>query len=351
MSGRIALLGGVLVPCAAACADIWHFSDLQTGAAADATADSAAADETVGEVGAEESDASVDVGAEESDASVDVGAEESDASVDVRDSDGDADDAGPCADTQNDPSHCGRCGKACAAGASCLEGSCKCPSDQPTSCNNVCVDTATDHANCGGCGNLCSVAHAATSVCAGSTCSASSCASGYADCDKLAANGCEVDIARDPDNCGRCGSVCRLPHATAGCSAESCTIASCDDGFADCDEIALNGCETDLARPSSCGSCSVVCAGATPVCSASGCVSGCSPATPTLCNGTLCVDTTSDVSNCGACGSGCTLPHATPGCTHSNCVILECAAGYKDCDGLPANGCETHTGKDRSCGG
>ncbi|MCC6747533.1 MAG: DNRLRE domain-containing protein [Deltaproteobacteria bacterium] len=40
------------------------------------------------------------------------------------------------------------------------------------------------------------------------------------------------------------GGPCRLPHAT---SSPSCGIAACEAGWGDCDGLAANGCETQLA--------------------------------------------------------------------------------------------------------
>jgi hypothetical protein len=53
------------------------------------------------------------------------------------------------------------------------------------------------------------------------------------------------------------------------------------------------------------------------------------------------VDVLHDSSNCGTCGNACTLPHVSePGCSGGACDILECAAGYLNCDGNSRNGCE-----------
>jgi len=65
----------------------------------------------------------------------------------------------------NDPLNCGGCGKACAAGMACNNGSCACPSGQ-TMCGSNCVDLATNNANCGMCGKACT---------GGTICTASAC--------------------------------------------------------------------------------------------------------------------------------------------------------------------------------
>jgi hypothetical protein len=67
------------------------------------------------------------------------------------------------------------------------------------------------------------------------------------------------DTQRDRDNCGQCGHVCSLSNAEPTCSAGACVIATCDDGFGDCDNDASNGCETALDTAANCGTCGVSC--------------------------------------------------------------------------------------------
>ena len=37
---------------------------------------------------------------------------------------------------------------------------------------------------------------------------------GYADCDGTPANGCEIHLDSDPNNCGTCGGICSYPNAS-----------------------------------------------------------------------------------------------------------------------------------------
>lgn len=60
--------------------------------------------------------------------------------------------------------------------------------------------------------------------------------------------------------------------------------------------------------------------------------------------GVLCVDTTTDPTNCGGCGITCVVPGASAVCEAGGCAIGSCDAGTFDCDGLPANGCEATEG-------
>jgi hypothetical protein len=115
----------------------------------------------------------------------------------------------------------------------------------------------------------------------------------FADCNGLAADGCEADL-ESAASCGACGVACALPHATPSCDAGACAVGSCDLGFADCDGNPANGCETDLSSTASCGSC----------------------------------------------GLSCALPNAVVTCAAGSCKIAGCNAGSFDCDGNPQNGCE-----------
>lgn len=61
-----------------------------------------------------------------------------------------------------------------------------------------------------------------------------------------------VDLSSDANNCGECGSSCSLKQAESSCSDSACIIASCEDGFVDCNGRAADGCEAeDAGLPSS----------------------------------------------------------------------------------------------------
>jgi hypothetical protein len=177
----------------------------------------------------------------------------------------------------------------------------KCPSGQ-VACT-VCVPVSTDPNNCGACRNVCSFKNA-TALCVNGVCQLGSCFAGFGNCDGIAATGCETSLTT-LSNCGACGNVCSLPHATATCATGACQIATCDAGFADCDLNPATGCETSLTT----------------------------------------------LSNCGACGNVCSLPHATATCATGACQIATCDAGFADCDGIAATGCETNLINDlNNCG-
>src|SRR5262249_29942371 len=142
-----------------------------------------------------------------------------------------------------------------------------------------------------------------TTSCIGSVC-APVCSNGFKDCDGNKPNGCETDTTSDANNCGSCGNVCSFPNANVACSAGSCTITSCKPGYADCDLVQSNGCETPL----------------------------------------------NTLTDCGACGNHCNNPNGTTTCTAGACSPT-CNAGYASCDGNPSNGCETPLNTTANCGG
>jgi hypothetical protein len=97
-------------------------------------------------------------------------------------------------------------------------------------------------------------------------------------------------------------------------------------------------------------------------CSPSGsCVDGCDVSAGSLCPGTqmccsnLCLDTTQDLSSCGACGRACASTGVvTPSCTGSLCMP-SCSTGLLDCNHpiapAPDDGCETNANDVNHCGG
>ena len=162
------------------------------------------------------------------------------------------------ANLQHDPMNCGACGTTCPGQLECTSGSCFvdcggkgfaiCPGDP----SGVCTLLGTN-LNCNFCNDTCNLANA-TSQCQQDpapppsplfVCTLQMCNAGFANCDMVVANGCETNTETDPNNCGACGNVCNLPNATSACNAGQCQIASCNPGFQDCDHLASNGCEAD----------------------------------------------------------------------------------------------------------
>ena len=167
-----------------------------------------------------------------------------------------------CVDTMIDPAHCGTCDTACDTGLFCTGGHCMLSCGEfADRCGDVCTDVRTDPLNCGMCGHACDDPPHSSPTCMASTCGYT-CDTGYGDCNGLATDGCEVELATDLMHCGSCPMVCPTPaHASPTCAAGACGY-TCDAGWADCNGLAVDGCEADLTLPSSCGSCTPCATGA-----------------------------------------------------------------------------------------
>ncbi|MBL8600618.1 MAG: hypothetical protein JNK72_01710 [Myxococcales bacterium] len=257
--------------------------------------------------------------------------------------------AGGCVDAQSNIAHCGACGNACAVAngsATCMGGRCAVAMCNPgrgdcdTNAANGCeTDTRTSAMHCGACGAACAARPNTAASCESGVC-AYVCTAGFADCDGEPSNGCEVDLRSTLAHCGACGNVC-APRANSSvmCTAGACAY-QCNTGFADCDNNPANGCETDTRTSTgNCGRCGTMCTtGMT--CSNGTCGNICQAPT-TFCNG-QCANTATDVANCGRCANACPTPaNAVATCANGACGGT-CNAGFGDCDNSLANGCETN---------
>ncbi|HKU39739.1 MAG TPA: C-type lectin domain-containing protein [Polyangiales bacterium] len=233
----------------------------------------------------------------------------------------------------------------------CLAGYRDCDQTALTGC-----EVAPEDVNhCGACGHVCRIADA-SAVCSNGVCVVGSCDSGFADCDHDGRT-CETNT-KTLDDCGGCGVACaNVPNAVPSCATGSCAVGSCKAGFGDCDGDPKNGCEQSLDTLQHCGGCNLACSKAS--CGGGVCTAADCSAMPGRadCDGdeASCeIDLRSDPNNCGACGSKCQFsagvtPHATLGCTASGCQA-NCDAGYGDCDGNYANGCEQPLNTLNHCG-
>ena len=172
------------------------------------------------------------------------------------------------------------------------------------------------------------------------------CTGGLLDC-----NGECVDTSSDMQNCGSCGNTCSYAHAQATCSEGICSMVSCDTDWGDCNTDPSDGCETPLDTNDHCGSCDTSCT-SPEFCFEGSCTDQC-PDGLTNCGGS-CIDISSDVQNCGGCGTSCSYAHAQAACSQGSCALASCDTNWGDCNSDDSDGCEkdltSDPGNCGSCG-
>ena len=230
----------------------------------------------------------------------------------------------------SDPTHCGSCSVACAAGQRCNAGECEsgdggadvpaatdtgadvpaaidlgapvdvpaaidlgapvdvpviCPSSQ-VNCSGMCRSLTMDVDNCGGCGVRCAAGQACTASACQTVPPVDSgtlvCPGGQIDC-----GGYCADTSRDPFNCGGCGVRCATGQV---CTARVCTsggggmdagpgggdggVIPQDSGPCAAGTVSCGGyCANTSSDPFNCGGCGVRCAN-NQVCTARVCTAG-----------------------------------------------------------------------------
>ena len=143
--------------------------------------------------------------------------------------------------------------------ATCDEGRADCDGLRTNGCE---IDLRTDDFHCGACDRGCSFfpgSGVSDSACEGGRCVVANCEAGRGDCNARFSDGCETDTSTDVFHCGTCGNACTETAGEPMCMAGTC-VSSCIEGeTADCDADASNGCETAIDTRENCGGCGIAC--------------------------------------------------------------------------------------------
>jgi len=248
---------------------------------------------------------------------------------------------------------CDPVSKTCAL--NCTSGWKECDGDVTEPCE---TNTLTSTRNCGDCGAKCELPHA-ESACVGGSCQIDTCVEPWILCNTEESDGCEVNSSTDAMNCGGCGLVCPAVHGKAKCVSSTCAI-ECEDGWGDCDEDPLTGCESSVGDVENCGGCGKACPSdeGTPFCLDGECGATMCDDGMGDCDGDMECETSldDDVKNCGRCGHICAAANGAVDCVDGECVVTGCNDGWQNCDadaedGGFANGCETNVVSDtKNCG-
>jgi hypothetical protein len=130
-------------------------------------------------------------------------------------------------------------------------------------CDGACRSKTNPEYGCAGsvdgqptCGP-CSLANGSAICDEAGACDIAFCLRGYASCNGLAFDGCEVDLNSNPNYCGSCNAdPCEIANAEPDCVRGRCTIGRCLDGYRDCNRGGADGCEIDVQNDvDNCGGC------------------------------------------------------------------------------------------------
>ena len=175
---------------------------------------------------------------------------------------------------------------------------------------------------------------------------------------------CDVDLSRDPANCGSCGFRCEGSGAAKfDCISGTCALRCKNEPGAwtrDCNGVIDDDCEVRLGSNENCNGCGDRCPDPANPCIFDDEVGkgqcGCGP--DRLYCGRNCIDPKTNDKNCGGCGIVCppnvdggTLkPNTYLGCFDEECGHVKCSEDYADCDKDKDNGCETWLLSPSDCG-
>jgi hypothetical protein len=272
----------------------------------------------------------------------------------------DGDPANGCETRVDDLDNCGACGVSCdldnCAGGVCTAVPCEAGmADCDRDPDNGCETSLRTTMDCVVCGKACYFSNA-TASCESGECEFVSCRPGWGDCNDDRSDGCETAL-NTMANCGACGRECDPEAGEQSCVGGKCTGEVCEAGYGDCDGDPSNGCETALNTLEQCGACDTPCESSdgqlvtceSGSCELIGCAEGfydCDEDPLTGCESRL-----KDDINCGACGQVCSMDNATATCASGSCELVACDLGYQDCNQDQTDGCEAKIGTNEHCAG
>ncbi|GAA5855515.1 hypothetical protein JCM8547_007866 [Rhodosporidiobolus lusitaniae] len=240
---------------------------------------------------------------------------------------------------QTDVNNCGAAGKKCltswsfGSGSQCVAGVCF-----PATCNSgyalnsltgQCQSVTSDVNNCGAIGNVCNVLGATGNTCISGSCFATACGTGYT----YSSGVCNVkiDTTSDVNNCGAIGKKCGTYLFGSGskCVSGICQPNSCNSGYTF--SFASQSCVNTGSDLNNCGSVGNVCSFANGYgsCSSGTCkLSGCNSGFYNINGVCTNLNLQTDVNNCGSVGKVCSYANGVASCSYGNCQLSGCNAGY-----------------------
>ncbi len=245
--------------------------------------------------------------------------------------------SGQCYDLMSDRAHCGTCTKACGATEKCEKGECVDNTDADCGegkkvCYGECIDILSDVKNCGNCENACKE----TETCKAGVCELK-CDEGLSLCSEKC-----VDLSKDIKNCGTCGNVCepnQMCVENADGVMECRSTLDIDPEF-DCNKDAdpeaddyvektecWGQCYDLSSDVKNCGSCGSECPDGW-VCDEAVCRLKCEEGLVACSD--ACVDITSDVKHCGGCDQACAPNQKCE--TNEETGITSCVDLDQDCN-------------------